>query len=438
MPFKAVLIDEATQATEPECLIPMTTGARQIILVGDHQQLGPVVMNKRAANAGLCISLFERFISLGILHLILHVPTSSLIGLRPIRLAVQYRMHPALSAFSSNTFYEGALQNGVTAAERTRATLDFPWPNPQAPMFFLACMGAEEIAASGTSYLNRTEAVQAEKVVSRLLKAGVAPERIGVITPYEGQRAYLTLTMALNGPHRKEDYARIEVASVDAFQGREKDYILLSCVRSNEHQGIGFLNDPRRLNVALTRAKYGLVLFGNPKVLSKNPLWHGLLRHFKAHDCLVEGTLAQLRPSAIPFSRPRRLVNERYSKYLSQTAAAPSEDHSPFHDDLMPTYGSADFSQHDTDGHHHYGFLAHNPVSLEDFHGLSQSTSSAGSQLSSFHSQRIAASSSMSSSAAAYNAADFEFFIPSELLSQALSLSQASTSSTASFRRFKR
>ena len=106
------------------------------------------------------------------------------------------------------------------------------------PMFFLSSFGAEEISSSGTSYLNRTEAVNCEKTVTRFLKAGINPDQIGIITPYEGQRAYIVQYMGQNGSLKKELYSEIEVASVDAFQGREKDYIILTCVRSNDHQGL--------------------------------------------------------------------------------------------------------------------------------------------------------------------------------------------------------
>ena len=121
------------------------------------------------------------------------------------------------------------------------------------------------MSASGTSYLNRTEAAHVEKLVSRFLDGGATPDQVGVVTPYEGQRAYIVSYMQRNGSLPQKLYADIEVASVDAFQGREKDYIILSCVRSNDRQGIGFLADPRRLNVALTRARYGLVVLGNPR-----------------------------------------------------------------------------------------------------------------------------------------------------------------------------
>ena len=105
--------------------------------------------------------------------------------------------------------------------------------------------------------------------MSKLMKNGVKPHQIGVITPYEGQRSYVVQYMQFNGTMIRSLYDQLEVASVDAFQGREKDFIILSCVRSNEHQGIGFLNDARRLNVALTRAKYGIIIIGNAKVLSR-------------------------------------------------------------------------------------------------------------------------------------------------------------------------
>ncbi|MES1919775.1 Regulator of nonsense transcripts 1-like protein [Bonamia ostreae] len=288
--FKQVVIDESTQATEPEVLIPITKGAKQIVLIGDHCQLGPVVMCKKAASAGFDRSLFERLVMLGV---------------RPVRLQIQYRMHPALSEFPSNTFYEGSLQNGVSTEDRKQKTnSNFDWPDPETPTFFYASVGQEEFSASGTSYLNRMEAVNVEKIATKLIKAGVSSEEIGVITPYEGQRQYIVSNMLRTGSLNKTWYDEIEVASVDAFQGREKNYILLSCVRSNENLGVGFLSDPRRLNVALTRAKYGMVIVGNPKVLSSNGLWHSLLSHYKKHHLLVEGPLESLTECFTRLSEP--------------------------------------------------------------------------------------------------------------------------------------
>uniref|UniRef100_A0AAG5D4A6 DNA helicase n=1 Tax=Anopheles atroparvus TaxID=41427 RepID=A0AAG5D4A6_ANOAO len=291
--FNSILIDESMQSTEPECMVPVVLGAKQLILVGDHCQLGPVVMCKKAAKAGLSQSLFERLVALGI---------------RPFRLEVQYRMHPELSQFPSNFFYEGSLQNGVCADER-KLKVDFPWPSLDCPMFFLVTQGQEEIAGSGTSYLNRTEASNVEKITTRFLKAGIKPEQIGIITPYEGQRAYLVQYMQYQGSLHSKLYQEIEIASVDAFQGREKDIIIMSCVRANEHQGIGFLNDPRRLNVALTRAKYGIIIVGNPKVLAKQELWNHLLNFYKDKKVLVEGSLNNLKESLIQFTKPKKIVN---------------------------------------------------------------------------------------------------------------------------------
>lgn len=341
--FRQVLIDEATQATEPECLIPIVQGAKHVVMVGDHCQLGPVVMNKKAAAAGLNQSLFDRLLKLG--H-------------HPFRLRVQYRMHPCLSEFPSNTFYEGELQNGVGPAERQLKNVDFPWPNPNKPTFFYICLGTEEISSSGTSYLNRTEASNVEKIVTTFLKAGVLPSQIGVITPYEGQRAYVVNYMQRNGSMRSQLYKDVEVASVDSFQGREKDIIILSCVRSNENQGIGFLSDKRRLNVALTRAKYGVILLGNPRVLAKQELWNSLLNHYRDNQLVMEGPLNNLQASFMQFPTVKAAKrSNRANGSVRQRAPAPPLDSrfDPRYDqgeDMSP-YPSA--SGYPPAGPHRYG-----------------------------------------------------------------------------------
>ncbi|KAI1731651.1 RNA helicase (UPF2 interacting domain) domain-containing protein [Ditylenchus destructor] len=310
--FRCALIDESTQATEPEVMVAVVKGVRQLVLVGDHCQLGPVVMCKKAGSSGLSQSLFERLV---------------LLGNRPLRLQVQYRMHPALSAFPSNVFYEGSLQNGVTEAERKLEHIDWQFPVPDKPMMFWHCNGQEELSSSGTSYLNRAEAVNVEKITTRFLQAGFRPEQIGIITPYEGQRAYVVQFMQSQGTLHSSLYLDIEVANVDAFQGREKDIIIVTCVRSNESGGIGFLNDPRRLNVALTRAKYGLIIVGNARVLSRQLLWNHLLVMFKEKDCLVEGPLNNLKPSPITFTKPKPLTPELTtgSKFMSKAMHAMKE-----------------------------------------------------------------------------------------------------------------
>lgn len=193
-------------------------------------------------------------------------------------------------------------------------------------MFFYHSFSNEEISSSGTSFLNRTEAQNVEAVVTAFFKAGLRPEQIGIITPYEGQKAFIISYMTRVGSLDPQLYKEIEVASVDSFQGREKDFILLSCVRSNEASGIGFLNDPRRLNVALTRAKYGMVIFGNAKVLSKHDLWNNLLNEYKNQGCLVEGpNINSLKPCVIVLRRPVKYNPDKRDFVLTETALSAFE-----------------------------------------------------------------------------------------------------------------
>lgn len=342
MKFRTVLIDESTQASEPECLIPIVKGAKQVILVGDHQQLGPVILNKKAGDAGLRQSLFERLIFLG------HIP---------IRLEVQYRMNPCLSEFPSNIFYDGSLQNGVTSEQRTITESMFPWPIRETPMMFWAVYGREEISGSGTSFLNRIETMNCERIITRLFKDGIKPSQIGVITPYEGQRAYVVQYMQMNGTlPDKSLYMDVEVASVDAFQGREKDFIILSCVRANDQQTIGFLKDPRRLNVALTRAKYGLIILGNPKSLSKNPLWNHLLVHFREKGCLVEGHLDNLQLSSVQLSRvlPNNSETGMRSNYSRNVPSSYASSERSYDVESLVSYDAAPSSRRQNNSHQQY------------------------------------------------------------------------------------
>jgi hypothetical protein len=199
----------------------------------------------------------------------------------------------------------------VSDHERILASLESIWPNSSRPMFFLINTGNEEMAGSGTSFLNRSEAASVEKLVTSMLRNGLQPDQIGVITPYEGQRSFVVNNMQKTGALRSDLYKEIEVASVDSFQGREKDIIIVSCVRSNAQQGIGFLRDPRRLNVALTRARYGIIIIGNARLLARNPLWYTLLTHFQERNCIMEGPINHLQISMISLPKPKITSNDK-------------------------------------------------------------------------------------------------------------------------------
>ena len=257
--FPRVLIDEATQATEPATLVPIVRGCRQLVLVGDHKQLPPTVISTRAEEMGLNKSLFERLIELGV---------------NSTMLLEQYRMHPCIAEFPSRQSYNGLLKNGVTSENRIAPT-GIIWPDFDNPVAFLPVEGGEIVSADGHSKANPTEAGWVLRMVDSLLAGeDISPDDIGVITPYNGQvRAIHDLMESSGGLENNGKWNGIEVRSVDGYQGREKEVIVFSAVRSNPEGNVGFLNDSRRLNVALTRAKRGLIVIGDPKTLRNQRDW---------------------------------------------------------------------------------------------------------------------------------------------------------------------
>ena len=257
--FPRVLIDEATQATEPASLVPIVKGCRQLVLVGDHKQLPPTVISTRAEEMGLNKSLFERLIEMGV---------------NSTMLLEQYRMHPCIAEFPSRQSYDGLLKNGVTSENRI-APNGIIWPDFDNPVAFLPVEGGEIVSADGHSKANPTEAGWVLRIIDSLLDGeDISPDDIGVITPYNGQvRAIHDLMESSGGLENNGKWNGIEVRSVDGYQGREKEVIVFSAVRSNPEGNVGFLDDSRRLNVALTRAKRGLIVIGDSKTLRNQRDW---------------------------------------------------------------------------------------------------------------------------------------------------------------------
>jgi ATP-dependent RNA/DNA helicase IGHMBP2 len=267
--FDLAVVDEAAQAIEAACWIPLLR-ARRAVLAGDHRQLGPTILSAEAAAAGLARTLFER------------LADSAAGPAITAMLTVQYRMHERIMGWPDQRLYGSRLRAdasveahrladlpGVTATELTEAPLVF--------VDTAGCGGDETPGDEDGSKQNPFEAELVQKHVAALLHAGVPAAAIGVITPYNAQVQLLRgLLPADQG---------LEVNTVDGFQGREKEAIVLSLVRSNEHGEVGFLADLRRLNVAITRARRHLAVFADSATLAYDDDLASFVDWCQRHAC---------------------------------------------------------------------------------------------------------------------------------------------------------
>ena len=276
--FPYVLIDEASQSIEPETLLPLIKGCKHLVLIGDQVQLGPMSKCMATKKAGLDRSLMVRLIDL---------------GLKPILLKHQYRMHPCISEFPRSFFYLDQLSDDITSDDRP-IIKDF-WPNDIPNVFF---HNQYNEASTGTkSVSNVNEGFEVLHAIKQLKKRGVEYDKIVILTAYEAQKkTILEITT--------ENEIEIKVMNIDEFQGNEEDYVIFSTVRSNIDHKVGFLQDSRRLNVAITRAKYGLIIFGDCETLGEWELWKILMNHYSAGKMLFSGNIGRPKPYPDLSSRP--------------------------------------------------------------------------------------------------------------------------------------
>ncbi|XP_061670292.1 DNA replication ATP-dependent helicase/nuclease DNA2 [Syngnathoides biaculeatus] len=294
--FDFCIVDEASQISQPICLGPLFY-ANRFVLVGDHQQLAPIVHDKEARSLGMDESLFKR----------LECHSEAVVHLN-----VQYRMNRQIMSLSNCLMYDGRLECG---SERTASALlslcslpsvqselvsdahpqqDFAWIQdvltPSKPVCFLDCSmvpALESVERGGIS--NHTEAAIIHLLLSLLIKAGCKASDVGVIAPYRQQLRCVSALLQSSAFHG------VEVNTVDKYQGRDKSVIVLSFVRSTtEEENLGeLLKDWRRLNVAITRAKHKLLMVGSASTLRRYTPVEKLLNHLEQENMII-----QLPPSA--------------------------------------------------------------------------------------------------------------------------------------------
>ncbi|XP_068760491.1 3'-5' exoribonuclease HELZ2-like isoform X4 [Montipora capricornis] len=277
------IVDECGMCLEPESLVPMTCSeARQVVLIGDHKQLQPVIQDKMAETLGLNISMFER------------------LSERALMLELQYRMHDKICRFPSTYFYDEKLKTDPSVP--ASVPLKSFWPENSSPMAFCHVEGEEEASAIKTSQSNEQSKANMKEVrkvvhVARLFsRRGVRPADVVVLTPYREQKNRISTALKREGMCKQ-----ILVTTIAKSQGSEWDYVILSLVRSGKtddldpepskhwlSEHLGFLTDEHQMNVGLTRARKGLCIIGNKHLLKHHPMWEKLLTFYEEKKCLVE------------------------------------------------------------------------------------------------------------------------------------------------------
>ncbi|GMF10620.1 unnamed protein product [Phytophthora lilii] len=299
--FDALIIDEAAQAVEASTLIPFKFRPHRVVLVGDHRQLPATVISKKLVTMGYDRSLQQRL-----------VENDSPVLL----LTQQYRMHPEIAEFPSTYFYGGRLVQDDNMREWTAQ--DYHRDRASKPLLFLDVQGAQSQVSGSTSLRNMSEVEAVIQLVRRLLKKFPHIEwrkRIGVIAPYK-QQIYEVRGAIGRLESEFDRHLGIEVNTVDGFQGREKEIIIYSCVRTShggrrkkkrrsrgndEEDDVldAFWADERRMNVAITRAKSSLWIVGNSNLLKQSRAWRALIQHTKDHNRYIgDGAATLFAPSS--------------------------------------------------------------------------------------------------------------------------------------------
>ena len=274
--FGTLFIDEAAQALEAACWIPIRKVSR-VILAGDHCQLPPTIKSYEALKAGLGKTLMERIVE----------NKPEVVTL----LKMQYRMNEEIMRFSSDWFYHNQVESSPDVKYRSILDLDIPMTWVDTSQFVFpeesGISFKEEFVGESFGRINKAEAeltmMALQHYFEKIGKERILQERIdvGVISPYRAQVQYLRRQLK-NREFFKPFRDLISVNTVDGFQGQERDIILISLVRANDEGQIGFLRDLRRMNVAITRARMKLIILGDASTLTRHPFYKKLYEYIDA------------------------------------------------------------------------------------------------------------------------------------------------------------